>query len=206
MSMIVGVLLACAAGLAGTVLCPPDDRRRGGRPLALAGTALLGAALFGAALSASPPARAGEFLSGSATVLDGGSLMIADRRVRLQALSAPDRDQTCWDAHERTYQCGRVAAQALAERIGDASVTCEPRAAAVDGIATALCRVGDEDLGAWMVGRGYAMAARQDPHPYAEAGARAWGRRLGLWSGVFQDPDAWRQSHRLPVARLAAGS
>lgn len=99
-----------------------------------------------------------------------------------------------------------MAAQALAERIGDASVTCEPRAASEEGAATALCRVGDEDLGAWMVGRGYAVAMRQDPHPYAEAGARARGRRLGLWSGVFQDPDAWRRSHRAPVARLAGGS
>ncbi len=204
MSMIVGVLLACAAGLAGTVLCPPEHGRRGGRHLALAGAALLGAAPS----LLPPPARAGEVLAGSAMVIDGGSLVVADHRVRLHGLSAPDRDQTCWDARERAYPCGRAAAEALARRIGQDPVTCEPReASSDDGAQTALCRVGGEDLGAWMVGHGHAVAGRQDPHPYAEAGARAWGQRLGIWSGVFEDPDAWRQSHRPhPGARMAARS
>lgn len=94
MSIIVGVLLACAAGLTGTVLCPSPGKPREGRDLALAGAALLGSAL-----AAIPPtARAGEILTGPATVIDGGNLMVADRRVRLYGVSAPDLDQTCWDA------------------------------------------------------------------------------------------------------------
>ncbi len=191
MSIIVGVLLACAAGLAGTLLCPSPEKRREGQHLAWAGAALLGSALFAFPLSA----RAGEILIGSATIIDGGNLVIADHHVRLYGVSAPDLDQTCWDTRERAYPCGRAAAKALTQRIGEAPVTCELPDAPSNITLTALCRVAGEDLGAWLVGQGYAMAERQDSHPYAEIAARAWGRRLGMWAGIFQDPDAWRQSH-----------
>lgn len=94
----------------------------------------------------------------------------------------------------------------MTQRIGEAPVTCEPRETSGDVTRTALCRVEGDDLGAWLVGQGYAMAKRQDPNPYCEIAARAWAKRLGMWSGVFQDPDAWRQANQSkPSARLAAG-
>ena len=63
MSLIVGILLACAAGLAGTLLCPDD---RGGR----AKLPLLAAPLSGGlALHAPPPA--GEVLRGPPQGVDG---------------------------------------------------------------------------------------------------------------------------------------
>jgi endonuclease YncB( thermonuclease family) len=178
MSLILGALLACAAGLAGTLLCPDASARRSRLPLL--------AAFLAGGLAWHAPARAAEPLRGTARVLDGGTVMVGTRRVSLYGIAAPDADQTCSDAQDRPYPCGRDAARALADRIGTDAITCEPRASERDGTVAALCRVGDEDLGAWMVARGLAVPDRAVPI-YAAAADRAWGRRLGLWSGVFQE-------------------
>ncbi|MCJ2140587.1 thermonuclease family protein [Methylobacterium sp. E-066] len=194
MSLILGALLACAAGLAGTLLCPDESAARRSR------LPLLAAFLIGG-LAWHAPARAGETLYGPARVLDGGTVMVGPRRVSLYGIAAPDADQTCSDAQDRPYRCGRDAARALADHIGTEAITCEPRGTESDGAVAALCRVGDEDLGAWMVARGLAVPDRTTAPTYTAAADRAWGRRLGLWSGVFQDP-AERRGRRADAAGL----
>ncbi|MCJ2056825.1 thermonuclease family protein [Methylobacterium sp. J-048] len=180
MSLILGALLACAAGLAGTLLCPEDSTRRSRLPLV--------AALLIGGLAWHAPAQADEALRGPARVLDGGTVMVGTRRISLYGIAAPDADQTCSDAQDRTYACGQEAARVLEEHIGGAAIACEARDGTTGGAVEAVCQVGDDDLGAWMVGHGYAVPDRARVPDYAKAAERAWGRRLGLWSGVFQDP------------------
>ena len=144
---------------------------------------------------------AGNALHGPAQVIDGGTLRVGERQVSLYGIAAPEADQTCADAQDQTYACGRDAARALADHIGAAALTCQPRGAAAGGVIVALCRIGDEDLGAWMVGRGLAVPDRAVAPDYVAAADRAWGRRLGLWSGVFQDPTE-RRGRRAAAAGL----
>jgi endonuclease YncB( thermonuclease family) len=194
MSLILGALLACAAGIAGTLLCPDDKAGRSRLPLL--------AALLAGGLAWHAPARAGEVLQGPAQVIDGGTLRVGARQVSLSGIVAPDADQTCSDAQDRIYACGQAAARALASHIGGAAVACEPRGGGEAVVA--LCRIGDEDLGAWMVAQGLAVPARDAAPLYAAAADRAWGRRLGLWSGVFQDPAERRGRHAAAGLRDAS--
>ncbi|WP_342150600.1 thermonuclease family protein [Methylorubrum sp. SB2] len=137
---------------------------------------------------AAPVVRLDAALAGPATVIDGATLALGGRRVRLHGIAAPGLDQTCFDAGERGYPCGRVAAEALAARIGDAAITCEAQGTAEDGAPRARCRLGGDDLAAWLVENGYAVADRGVSADYAAQDARAWGRRRGLWAGVFDLP------------------
>lgn len=204
MSLTATILLIYAACLAGTIASPArsqDDHPQDDRASEGPGTRRLLAALLVPALALlaglqALPARAGEaaprIVSGPATVIDGATLDLGGRRLRLYGIDAPDLDQTCSDGHERDYACGRAAAAALTARIGGESVTCELREA--DG--TALCRYDGEDLAAWMVTNGYAIADRSAPAAYEAQDRRAWGRRVGLWSGVFEIPaDRRRMRH-----------
>lgn len=201
MSLILVTLLACAAGLAGTILCPDRSSRRSRLPRLVVLLAVLLAALPAGGLAGHDAAFAAEPLRGPARVLDGGTIQIGGRRIGLFGIAAPDADQTCSDARDQPYPCGRDAARALADRIGTAVITCETRASETGGTVAALCRDGTEDLGAWMVAHGLAVPDRGAAPSYAAAADRAWGRRLGLWSGVFQDP-AERRGRRADAARL----
>jgi hypothetical protein len=111
MSLILGALLACAAGLAGIVLCPDDSTRRSRLPL-------LAAFLLGG-LAWHAPARAAEPLRGPARVLDGGTVMVGARsrgaglRGRRSGLgpAAADRSRISGDRH-RLGMVGAAAAKA----------------------------------------------------------------------------------------------
>ena len=203
MSLTATILLIYAACLVGTIASPA--RSNGDRPPEEPGARrLLGALLVPAlallAGSQTLPAWAAEMapqaVSGPATVIDGSTLEIGGRRLRLYGIDAPDLDQTCSDGHERDYSCGRGAAEALAARIGGESVTCAPRGADPDGTARALCRRDGDDLAAWMVTNGYAIADRSASAAYEAQDRRAWGRRVGLWSGVFEIPADRRRMRR----------
>ncbi|MFF8803349.1 MULTISPECIES: thermonuclease family protein [unclassified Methylobacterium] len=204
MSLTATILLIYAACLVGTIASSrssQDNPSEGQGPRRLLGALLVPTlALVGAGMVAGSPARAAEPVShsvsqgvgGPAHVIDGATLEIGGRRLRLHGIDAPEIDQTCYDGHERGYACGRVAAAALAARIGAAPLACEPRGGA-DGTATVLCRLGEEDLAAWMVANGYAVADRSVSADYTDQDRRAWGRRLGLWSGVFELPSERRR-------------
>ncbi|MBD8907213.1 thermonuclease family protein [Methylorubrum zatmanii] len=193
MSLTLTILLIYGACLVGTIASPPAPGNRdsdGAGPRRLLGALLVPALALLAASAPAGPARAADAIrtvSGAATVIDGATLAIGGQRLRLHGIDAPDLDQTCFDARERGYACGRVAAEALAARIAGGTVACEARATMADGTATALCRLGADDLAAWMVGNGYAVADRGSATYLAED-QRAWGRRLGLWAGVFELP------------------
>ena len=207
MSLTATILLIYAACLAGTIASPA--RSNGDRPPDEPGARRLLAALLVPALALLAgfqvaPARAGEatpaIVSGPATVIDGSTIEIGGRRLRLYGIDAPDLDQTCSDGHERDYSCGRAAAKALAVRIGGESVTCEPRATGAEGTLTALCRREGDDLAAWMVANGYAIADRSTSAAYEAQDRHAWGRRVGLWSGVFEIPAERRRMRRVSAA------
>ncbi len=59
------------------------------------------------------------------------------------------------------------------------------------------CTVAGEDLGAWMVSRGLALAYRRYSLDYADAEAETQAARRGIWAGEFVKPWEWRRGKRL---------
>ncbi len=128
---------------------------------------------------------------GKARVIDGDTLEIAGQRIRLHGIDAPESEQTCW-AGGREWACGREATFALAFETGMHWVTC--RAKGGDGGATYLCFVGNRDLGARMVGAGWALAVGDESAAYAGDETAARAARKGLWRGEFVLPWEWRKA------------
>ncbi len=168
-----------------------------------------------AVLCLTAPALAAEPITGRPSVTDGDTVVIRDTRIRLHGIDAPESAQTCQDAAGKDYRCGQIAALALADRIGQAAVTCEPRDTDRYGRTVAVCRKGREDLNAWMVRRGHAIAYRRYAEDYVPAEAEAKASKRGIWAGTFQDPQDWRRERRAggaetkpeaaPAATAAAG-
>ncbi len=145
-------------------------------------------------------------ITGQARVIDGDTIDIAGQRIRLHGIDTPEANQLC-EADGKQWRCGQDATFALANLIGRTWVTCIERDRDRYGRIVAVCKVGGpkgQDLGAWMVAEGWALAYRKYSTDYvaAEDTARAAGR--GMWRGKFIAPWDWRRGKRL--ASKAAGN
>ena len=70
------------------------------------------------------------------------------------------------------------------------------------GRRVAVCAVGGEDLGAWLVEHGWALAYAQYSGAYAERQKRAECGQVGIWQSRFQKPWEWRKQKRKKPAKI----
>ena len=136
---------------------------------------------------------AGAEVVGKARVIDGSTLEVGGRTVRLHGIDAPTEAQSCTQDGKH-WPCGREASFALAFQVGDHWLTCEEKGRDRKGRIHALCRVGGKDLGRFMVAQGWALADRRVRQDYAADEARALAERLGVWRGDLVAPkgSGWR--------------
>ncbi len=129
-------------------------------------------------------------------MLDGDSLEVAGERIRLHGIDAPERRQLC-RLDGKPWQCGKDAANILADFINNRSVTCEDLGRDRYKRIIARCTVAGEDLGQWMVAQGWAVAYYLFSYEYSRAEHRAESARRGIWAGEFVKPWEWRRGKRL---------
>ena len=144
-----------------------------------------------------PEAPGSATLSGSARVIDGDTLDLHGTRIRLHGIDAPEQKQSCRAGGQR-WACGREATRALKGRLANRPVACEPRDRDRYGRVIAVCRVRDEDLNAWMVAEGWALAYRAYSHAYVTEETIARTEKRGVWRGELVEPWKWRRGERLP--------
>jgi endonuclease YncB( thermonuclease family) len=153
------------------------------------------AGLLALALFFLPPPTAGADaeLVGVASVIDGDTIEIHGRRVRLHGIDAPESGQTCLDGKGRQWRCGQRAALALQELIGRRTLTCHERDVDRYGRVVAQCFVGETDINQWLVAQGLALAYRRYSRNYVAAEDQAREARFGMWAGTFEPPWEWRR-------------
>ena len=133
-------------------------------------------------------------LTGRASVIDGDTIEIHGQRIRLFGIDAPEGGQLCDDAQGKAYRCGQAAALALADKIGSATVQCEPRDTDRYKRAVAICRAGELELNRWLVSEGLAIEYQKySGGRYRDAEDDAKAAKRGLWAGTFEWPWEWRR-------------
>ncbi len=96
-------------------------------------------------------------VAGIASVIDGDTIEVHVQRIRLHGTGAPESRQLC-RRDGKPWQCGKDAANALAEKIARRPVTCEDLGRDRYKRIIAKCAVAGEDMGVWMVSQGLALA------------------------------------------------
>src|SRR5262245_4941136 len=96
--------------------------------------------------------------SGQASVIDGDTLEIHAQRIRLLGIDAPESPQYCYFPDGKKWRCGQTAALQLQDFIGNKTVTCEKKGKDRYRRIVAVCFAGGDDLGAWLVENGWALA------------------------------------------------
>lgn len=137
-----------------------------------------------------------QVLGGEARIIDGDTLDVDGKRVRLHGIDAPESGQTC-RRRLRIRACGVEATRAFERLIGISAVTCEKRVTDRYGRMVGTCHAGGRNLNARMERQGYAVAYYQyGGRAYAVDEAIARASRAGIWSGRFVTPADWRQGKR----------
>ena len=139
---------------------------------------LLRATLLAAALCL-PSAAPAEELYSYAIVQDDASLRIRNTTVHLYGIHIPETGRHC-QTFIRPIVCGSRAVLALEFRI-QGFVRCEILARHHDGSATGRCFVGDEDLSAYLLSQGWALALPDAPFQYHALERIAHHQQRGVW-------------------------
>ena len=138
-------------------------------------------------------------VTGIATVIDGDTIAVHGQRIRLHGIDAPESRQLC-RLDGTPWQCGKDAANALADKIARRPVTCEDLGRDRYKRIIARCTVAGEDLEKWMVSQGWALAYRRYSLDYVDEEADAQAARRGIWAGEFVKPWEWRWGKRLDTS------
>jgi endonuclease YncB( thermonuclease family) len=62
------------------------------------------------------------------------------------------------------------------------------------GRIVARCFVGDQDIAAWSVANGWALARARYSTEYLGVQRRAVSSHRGIWNGSFDDPQSFRRA------------
>ena len=138
------------------------------------------------------PAENVENVEGFAKVLDGDSIIVAGREVRMQGIDAPEGRQTC-RRNGREWACGREARSLLRRMIGKKKVFCKGLDIDKHDRLLALCQSGSLDLNREMVAKGFAVSYGR--FESEERSARK--NKKGMWSGEFERPRDWRRDRNI---------
>ena len=127
-------------------------------------------------------------------VIDADTVDVDGVRWRLHGIDAPEARQTC-RAWGLTWNCGAAATDALRSR--SAGMSCEGGETDRYGRLVGVCSSGGEDLNAWLVTNGWALAYRRYADDYADEEEEARSNGRGIHAGEHLAPWDWRRGERL---------
>lgn len=138
----------------------------------LAGTAL--------ALATVQAAIADPEIAGFAFVQENSALKLSGNLIYLYGIYVPPTEQSCY-TFVRPSPCGPRASLALDFKTSGHFVHCWPMAENADGSLSARCSSEGEDLSAWMLQRGWAVALPDAPLEYQTLERLAHAKGVGIW-------------------------
>lgn len=128
-------------------------------------------------------------------VIDGDSLEINEREIRLDGIDAPEFTQICQTAEGKDYKCGIKALHYLKELTHGKDVTCHclPEK---DRYKREICECFADylSLNKAMTEAGWAVTYRDKTYLSAEEHAKQ--NKRGIWQGKYMRPAIYRALHR----------
>ena len=124
-------------------------------------------------------------------MIDGDTIRVSRRTIRLSGLDAPELDQVAKHEHGYWYQQGQRVKSELIRVIGGKHVEVQVEGTDKYGRVLGTVLYEDKDVGEWLVREGYAIAAYGEQYKHVEAEARRAQR--GMWAHAeVHDPRDWR--------------
>ena len=142
-------------------------------------------------------------ISGYAIIIDGDTIKINSKRIRLHGIDAPEKKQKCKKSYliignfsfTKNYLCGQVSTNKLIKKINNQIIKC--KIIDVDRYSRFIgeCYKKNENLNSWLVSNGYAVAYRKYSKKYISEEINAKNDKLGIWQGKFEMPWNFRRKN-----------
>src|SRR5450759_3166413 len=139
-------------------------------------------------------------LTGVPRIVDGDTLAIGATKVRLEGIDAPETDQVCLNENGAHWACGIDARDQLAAHIAGREINCTSSGIDVYRRTLAICYLANEDLNAWLVQQGWALAYVKYSSAYRQVEEDARVNKRGIWQGAFIAPWDWRHRNNKTVS------
>ena len=124
-------------------------------------------------------------------VIDGDSLIVNGKEVRLSGIDAPEFFQVCYDKNGKEYECGQKAKKVLESLVGK-DIKCKTLEVDRYKREVAICFSRGKNINKEMVRRGWAVAYTLYTNDYEKAEIEAKEKRKGIWQGRFMKPELYR--------------
>ena len=136
-----------------------------------------------------------EYLTGYAKVIDGDTLVLSKKKIRLFGIDAPEIKQKCNKGFYQgeSYLCGVYSKKRLINKLDNKKINCKIITVDRYRRLIGICYLKNEDINEWMVANGYAIAYRKFSKKYVLSENKAKEKFKGIWSGYFLDPEKWRK-------------
>ena len=125
-------------------------------------------------------------------VIDGDSLLIGKKEIRLSGIDAPEYHQQCYDSQDKLYPCGKEATKALLKMIKNNRINCKKIVKDRYNREVSICAGDKINLNYQMVADGWAVAYTRYTKDYINAEQEAQKYKRGLWQGRFLKPEYYR--------------
>jgi len=144
----------------------------------------------------------GYSVRGAARVIDGDTLEVGGRRIRLEGIDAPELAQSCIHADGQNWPAGKIAAATLERWTRGREIICQAVGKGGYGRTLGRCMANGINLNAAMIGEGFAWAFRKYSKNYITHERRARRSGRGIWAANCET--AW--SYRANRWRAQGGS
>ena len=142
-------------------------------------------------------------VSGYAKIIDGDTIKINSKKIRLHGIDAPEKKQTCKKPYliigifsfTKSYSCGQVSTNKLIKKINNQIIKCKIKNVDRYNRLIGECYKRNENLNAWLVSNGYAVAYRKYSKKYIPDEKNAKNNNLGIWQGKFEMPWKFRRKN-----------
>lgn len=124
-------------------------------------------------------------------VIDGDSIVIGEREIRLSGLDAPEYNQMCKNAQGEDYACGQKSLKALRHLVGP-DLKCKMIVKDKYKREVSTCESRGININKKMVEIGWAVAYTRYTKEYSEVEKLAKKNKIGIWQGRFMKPELYR--------------
>ena len=140
-------------------------------------------------------AQSKNIIHGKAEVIDGDTIHIEEKKIRLHGIDAPEMKQTC--SHKKiAWNCGLESKKYLTNLTFNKNIRCESNDKDRYKRYIAICFVDNLNINEEMVKSGWAIAYRYYSLDYINEENFAKKNKSGIWKGEFEEPYLFRKKNK----------